>query len=614
MANGGFIEIIKLIEDGELVRAAIANRAPVQNDQNVRYLRDLFEAAMLGETIFARNRTVEIDAKVGQALYYNPTSQKFERALGNVQVDDETGLIEMSTSSQVWGVIYRKLSDTKADILLHGVADLDLSQAIDGDPEFGKVYYLSNTSAGKLTTARPPVGVSVLQVAGESTSGDDTYTVYVNTKFSDLLEAHRHYKFELVSEPAGETSPPTPGGRHTITSPDVNKEGWLPAGHAIFAGNAPPNAVFGYNISASSLANIWPPLPLASVSLEWSKGADKDLLGMLVPLGSDQLALINRDGIWWLSDCYDDVPWPVTLDTSAPDSISDSESSAECPRFLFPQMLLWFSKPIFHTAGTSVLSLTGSTGIRFVCTDDPAQEKTAGHLQALIDLSLLLGDSDRAGYVAMKTLDEDGVIHRGPIVESIKAGTSNVTLSSEASTDGKYVGNVIVSVSSDLEGGEVSIDTVRLDGVEEEFYQDTIALGFPAGRAAEFRGRLLIPAGITVPVGTKLKLRFWVLNRSTLDVPQDIFSLSYRRITMPSTVETPQALPTSAAEVVLGSLPAADVGVSSTADLYFTIESDEFTIAAGDIVLFTLTRQGNTDGYSGDLHLLRQRGVYVGAV
>ena len=135
----GFIEIIKLIQDGDLVKAAIANRAPASNDQNIRYLRDLFEAAMLGETIFARCRTVEIDTKVGMAVFYNPVSQEFERALGNVEVNAQ-GVFEMTTSSQVWGLIYRKLNSTKADILLHGVADIDLSQAIDGTPEAGKVY------------------------------------------------------------------------------------------------------------------------------------------------------------------------------------------------------------------------------------------------------------------------------------------------------------------------------------------------------------------------------------------------------------------------------------------------------------------------------------------
>ncbi len=62
MANdSGFLEIIELLRNGELVRAGTANRAPSQIDQNVRYLRDLFEAAALGETVYARGRTVDAD-------------------------------------------------------------------------------------------------------------------------------------------------------------------------------------------------------------------------------------------------------------------------------------------------------------------------------------------------------------------------------------------------------------------------------------------------------------------------------------------------------------------------------------------------------------------------
>ena len=604
----GFIDVLKLVQDGELVRAAITNRAPSQNDQNIRYLRELFEAAMLGETVFARNRTVEKDAKVGMAVFFDPVSQRFERAQGAVIVN-ESGYLETSASTQVWGIIQRKLNETKADILLHGTADVNLAEAIDDTPEPGKVYFLSNVAKGKLDLQRPPVGVTVLQVA--QANADGTHNVYVNTKFHDLLEAHRHYKFSLVPEPAGTTSPPTIGERHEITVADDTVEGWLPADHAAFAGKAPPGAAFGYNIAVSKLYHLWPPLPVEGAYLEWSKAADKDLLGMGVPLGSDQLCVINRDGIWWMSNCYGDVPWPTAY--TGNESISDSESVVECPRLLFPQLTLWFTKPIFQTTGSCVLSLTAAedSGLVITCVDtgDPA---STGHLLVDLDLSLVVTSDTEPGHLAFKTIDSAGRIKRGPVVESIKAGSSNVTLTSNVdAVSGKYYGNVVITVDLELDGKELAIDTVRLDGAEEEFYEDTIALGFRAGIRSAFRGRLNVPVGLTIPDGTELKLRLWLLNRSTVNVPADLFALSYRRIPAPPALVTPTALPTSAAEVSLASLPAASVDVASTANQYFTVESESFAVEAGDTILFTLTRAGDTDGYSGNVHLLRQRGIYV---
>ena len=50
-----------------------------------------------------------------------------------------------------------------------------------------------------------------------------------------------------------------------ITDADDNLAGWLPADHASFNGKAPHGAQFGYNFKQhSSLANSWPPLPMAS--------------------------------------------------------------------------------------------------------------------------------------------------------------------------------------------------------------------------------------------------------------------------------------------------------------------------------------------------------------
>jgi hypothetical protein len=433
----GFIEDIDFLRNGELVRAGVANRAPGQINQNVRQLRALFEAAELGETIYARGRTVEVDAKVGQPVFYNGVTQRYERGLAAVEVGDD-GQFYTAASAQIWGVVTFKHNSTSADILLHGVADLDLSESVVGTPTAG-LYYLSNSVAGRLQTARPPVGVLVMQVAGPNGSGK--YTCYVNARFTDMLEAHRHFKFGLVTEPAGDHTPPDSGERHVITSPDADVEGWLPASHASFDGNAPAGAAFGYNIAASPLASIWPPQPLDSAYLEWNRGEALDKLGMGVPLGQDQLCVIDRHGIWWMSDCYGDVPWPTGF---AGDSLSDEESvSIECPRELTPQMTIWFSKPVFSSVGAWVSSLQvkAGSGLSLVCPDD-GEPATTGHLLLDFLLDLLVDDSITAGHQVLKGVSE-GKLLQGPVVESLTVTGGYASLGSDVDpVDDKHYGNL----------------------------------------------------------------------------------------------------------------------------------------------------------------------------
>lgn len=697
--------LIELIQDGELVRAAIANRATRQVDDNVRYLRELFDAAMLGETVFARSRTVEEDAKVGMAVYWNPVTQQFERALGGVETEEATGELATTTSTQVWGVIYRKLLATKADILLHGTADIDLSEATDEDIEPGKLYFLSNSAPGKLTHRRPPVGVIVMQIAEDNADG--THTVYVNTKFQDLLESHRHYRFALAPIPAGDHSPPSPGGTHVITNPDPNLEGWLPATHANFDGKAPSGAKFGYNLAVSSLFHVWPPQPIETAVMELVRNRDIQPLhvynldespGVIIDaegVGSitagalgvrvgdrvlvsvkqiahvgiqvsearvisddvieivflntnaaqqtlsrfqgavqvfsnysekltqgltpvpDDLVIIDRNGIWWMSDCYGVVPWPVIY--GAVDSLSESVSSSvsvaeteetpeSCVIDIAMQLTLWFTKPLFQTTGTAVLSLRAveGSGLSIVCVDtgDPA---STGHLLLDLDIDLALaGEDDVPGYLVFKQL-ADGKLYRGPVVESVRPGSSNVQITG-TKIGSNYYGNLVITVDRNIDGREMQVDTVRLDGVTEEYYEETIALGFLAGRDAEYRGRVLIDADDDLPTGTTMKLRFTMLSRSGVTLPADLFSLTYRRVPEPATLLTPATLPVI--DTNLADIPVADISFSA-ADEYFLVESEAFVVVAGDIVFFTLRRQGDVDAYAGDVHVLRQRGLLV---
>lgn len=603
-----FSEIVRLVTDGDPVSAGVTNRGPITLDQNVKAVRDMLIAAMMGQTLFARDCVIETALKPGMPVYYNDNTAQFERALGTVATDPSTGAFTMSPSSIVWGIVFSKSASNVADVLLHGVADIDMSQAIDGDPVGGAIYYLSNAVAGKLVRQQPPVGIAVLQI-GPAVDAHKR-TVYVNSRFQDLLDGHRHYKFPLVAAPAGNVTPPAVGENHVITSPDSSHEGWLPASHAVFDGKAPAGAKFGYNLSASKLGPLWPPQPVEGAYLEWSKGVDHNILSMGVPTGAGQLVILDRHGIWWMSNCYDDVPWATDFDTSG--SLSDSGSLPDCPRQLVPQLSLWFSKPVFSGSGTwvSQLAVTPRSGLILTC-PDTGEAATTGPLLLDFDSSFLLEDTNVAGYQVVKTLDGKRLV-RGPVVSGLRPGSNNVVLTGGAAfgTNGTRVGPLTITVDQGLDGREVDVDIARLQGVDEEFFEGVIALGFAADRLATIRGRIQIPAVLDLPLAAQMKFRLWVVNRSNLTVPAELFTMSYRRIGQPSALLSPVNLPLNAAEVALAAIPAADVPVTAV-NQYFAMETESFTIAAGETILFSLSRAGNTDGFNSDVHLLRMRGIYV---
>jgi hypothetical protein len=536
-------------------------------------------------------------------VFFNANTKQFERALAAADIDNTTGAFVMSDTSQVWGVVLEKYSAKSADILLHGMATLNLSLAVVGDVTPG-LYYLSGITPGKLVRQRPPVGVTVLQVAAEVE--DDKHVVLVNTKFHDMLEAHRHYKFTLQVFPAGDHTPPEVGGTHEISNADASIEGWLPADDAIFDDKAPAGAKFGYNLSVSKLKNLWPPVPPEHADLQLFTGGTGEELGGSVPLGEDGLCVVNRYGLWWMSDCYGQVPWDPTFDSNS----SLSESLSECPTELERKLLIWFTRPVFDNSATWVASLQAreGSGLMVTCIDTGEDAKT-GSLLIDLDLSLTLGATNTPGHIVFKGLANRQFL-RGPVVESIKPVGTNLALISNVATgdDGQKYGELQLSVQTDLNAGEINVSVSRLEGVQEQYFNRVLGLGFSAGRNSSMRCKLEVPADLVLPDGTKAKLVLWVLNRSDSAIPANLFALTYRIIPRPT--DGPLALPLEASELDLASIPATDVEVTA-ANQYTELNSEAIAVAAGDILLFDVIRSGATDAFVADVHILKQFGKYV---
>lgn len=611
----GFISKSGQVNPGDPVTAGVANQLPRNAFDNTQFLKDIIDTAGIGQVVIARNVRTEPDAVVGSPLYLNPDTSRFERGLAGVTQDPTTLTFITNPAAQVWGVVRKKCSADTADVTLFGLDQIDISSVTESGTAVAGTYYLSQTTPGFLTSTTPPLRIPVLRADGLG-------KVFVQPQWRDLIEDHIHYRFELVAEPAGFHTPPFPDIRstHTIDSPDSDLPGWLPASDPIFAGKAPASAKFGYNLSQDPALNgIWPPIPLESASLVWSRGnrffsAFKDPDGAFPPstafvfvypsrqgeevqtIGPNPLAIVDQNGIWWMSDCYGEVPWSPLLNT--PVSASSSGSVSEtCPEEFPPTILLYFIKPNVASSKTVVTSLR-STDSRVIveCFPDGAAD-VVGDLQIRLNLDFASGADDLEGFLAFKEFDPDtNQFNRGPVVERIVAGTS-ISIVSESPA---AAGQGVVTINADVEPAdrELNVTLVRLDGVTEEFPSDVQMLGFPAGILTSYRAKINVPS-IGLPADPQLRFRFRIMGRVAGTLTE--LDLTARRI---PAAGTPVSLPTIDTPVVI----ATDFTTGGTNE-YQDVTSDPFDVEPGDVVVFSLTRDPAGDGYSGEIDIIQQVGL-----
>ena len=685
---------IKYIQEGEPVSPGTPNRPLRQLDQNINYLWSLIEAANLGSTVYAREQTVENEAELGMPVYWNSANSRFERGLAGTESDLNTGYIQTSASSQIWGIVAEKHEANLADILLFGYAKVDISAATgDSGTVPAGLYYLSGRTQGGLATQKPPISIPVLRADGAG-------SVFVNPTFMDALQNHQHYKFDLTMLPAGDTTPPATGAVHTITSPDSTLSGWLPADDAVFEGNAPAGAKFGYNLSADfALDNAWPPLPLESASIELLKNSIYDqgaslyrqllFAGSTIPsqgqdsqtfsvpgaqpgddvlvspltftndilfdghvtstdqvevratntaTGShvlstgivyvnifkdpdnwtptkvagqalDDLVVINRDGIWWMTDCYDNVPWATDYSSDA--SVSES-AGPSCPHVTIPQMLIYFAKVNFATDQSVVTSLESTDSrLKIYCrnTTDP---KSVGDLDIDLDLNFNISTDEEPGYLAFKSLDGES-FKRGPVAEGIYTTTpTNVTITGDANEyrdiGGNkrqvFFGNIGVNVNVDPTQ-ELSSQLVRLEGVTEE-HTPVLYLGLPNDYQSSYTVKFDVP--FDAPANSTFKYRVRIIGRVAGTLPQ--LSFSYIKSTRPDGLTPQNPVPDGASSAISDLITTGTLSLANSA-----VEATQSTgitgVQPGDIIYITVTRDpaDAADVYTGELGVMQQTGV-----
>lgn len=625
MTGRSFPSRIRHIQAGEPVSAGVTSRPDKAMEGRTNYLKEVIDQIEAGRALILRDQAVAPEVLEGQPVYWNADNDRYEQALAAVENTD-VGVFAPTASSDCIGMVLAKKVGNTADIVIWGVVAFPtLANAIATETIQVGRYYLSQTEAGQLVFQRPPVTVPVCYVLGPKDACDTNIWVFVQPTPRNFLEDHIHYQFELTARPAGDHVPPAPGEQHVITNADGTQLGWLPADDPSFNGKAPRGAKFGYNIAAhAGLNRVFPPIPVTAAVLEMYRPSPTEdpapaFYGLQrVP---SELLQVTNDGIWWLSDCYNEVPWPVDLDTTLSSSssslsaasISSSSAVATCPVPRAMQLIFSFLKMTFLTDRAVVTSLEPDEGEPFLFVNCDGEPAKTGALFARLIWTLLVED-DYAGGQALKGITETHRFKRGWVTEGLIAGADGVILTSTHSrlldpeaaagpaNPTVHQGLVTVDVQLDPTERELLPQLVVLGDALERVYKGITYLGFPNGRDSGIRAKFVVPSA-GLPTVPKLKIRVQLFGRGagTLTDMDASYYISVR-----PTIGVPT--PITAGDTTLGLA----TNVVVVADEIHEIESALLDIAAGDTIFVSLERAANgSPTYDYEIGLVRIGAILV---
>lgn len=622
--SNNWLNNIRHVSPGEPVKASIVGRPDRALEERTSYLKDRLDAAELGRALFDTDATISPDVVEGMPVFWNFQTQRYEKALAAVENDEVTQTLVTQASSDCIGILYSKKSNTLGDVVLRGIVRMpSIANAVDGTVNPGR-YYLSAIEPGKLTQQKPPVTVSVCYVQGAKDNCADDPWVVVMPQMRDFLDDHIHYRFELETTAAGTVV--HENGKYTITEPDAEAKGWLPADHAVFNGKAPAGALFGYNFKADlAISRVWPPVPIMAVAMLWDKGVD--LVGANeIPLGRDGLAICDLNGIWWMSDCTNDVPWVRDLNaTSSSSSAASSSTNAECPREERMRVIVVYLRMLFGNDRSVVTSLQPAPGSPITVVNCDGLPAKTGDLELDIDLNLAVMPPDVTGARVFKRVEDGYKIRPGWVTEGVVSGSPAIVIDSvkddpnyiraltaaektalgfsPSSTVTAHQGLVKITFDDALAEREIAPQIIRLSDVVERLYLDIPYLGFPAGQDSLIRVRFPV---VSSGLGTALQMRVraQLFGRVAGTLPELV--ATYRILARPESGEI--ALPQ---EDVTPNL-VFESGIAVAKDSAVEVNSAAFTVNQGDTVLVTLRRPligGNPDAFLGEVGLLRLSGI-----
>ncbi len=578
------------IVDGEPVSAATDN----QRINALRINQDRLAAAILA-------------LKAGrQVLLFNQTAAEACDARGIPVVwDDDTARFRptditdfVNSRLYVWGtveVVYPTITATmdgnvrQFDILLTGVQDLSGDELLGltgtATPAEGAMFVSSVT--GQITPTPPevfrPVPVGTYKAN----------MLAVNTQVTGIGSYSRRY--QLVCEPAGVHVPPSDPNPHVVTSPNTGLPGWLPINQ--FVVDYPVGAVFGYNRNEDpDLLELLEGFEASTAWFELDRG---DGIGSGLPT---ELIQLTETGIWWMSDCYGQVPWPLemTTDGVARPTVTPSVG---CPVIPAYRLTLWVDRPAAERE-FGVRSITSGDGT--IVTDEDDVEADTGNLI----VALRADPDEERSAVALRSFGPDGVAS-GPVVEAIRvagpgvimSGGTNVPVDPEDPGGPQAKSGTVTVTILPPSLAQLMPGRIWMNGTGEDTDGSAYFITMTNARPTALIMRFDVPITESEdPINVKVVLQV----RGSIAGTCPPLAVSVRRVPRPvvgAASEAPTVLDDAVGNTTTGSF----TGVGYIR----SVETPEFEIASNETVFVILEREGPGDGYGGVLGLMSQYLTFV---
>jgi hypothetical protein len=558
--NTPYAEVVRLITDGEAVSASVTNRAAQDLSQRTQNLRESLQTLASGQSLIATNVAIQSGLAVGAPVYLagaTYTAAKASAGSGSVP----------SAESLVVGLVQAKTTDTSGSVAFAGrISVPDWSVITEDGLATPGAYYLSATSAGKLSRNRSSVSIYVGFLAADGT--------FIIQPRQPAYGDHDHTVFTLVGTPAGTVVDPAIGGTHTVNTPNPASRGWLPANATYFPGwtlgvQIPSNAKFGYNLqhaSDASLLSSFPPVPADS-----AVAVQAGITVTPSPL------FINAYGIWWLDDTYGNAPWPVDYATTT----------------TAPTIQLWLTRASLLAGSTGVTSLSGSGSsvLPVSVVNGSGEAATTGPLLINIPALLTVTTSADNGELAIKSTTGNTQA-KGPVAARIKPGANvSITATHGDSTNGYYGLLTIAAATASGYAGDGVVTT--LSNAAFAFVNNSQVIQFSPGLAATASWALTVSelAAATVTLTPII----WLHGSVAEAVPA---SFTYRtKVVTPTIGGVDMAAAWSS--------PVAISGLTLTANYIYALSMASFSVPKGSSVIVQISRAGDVDSYSGQLNIAR---------
>lgn len=560
-----FKEVVRLMSNGDPVDAANTNKPAQDLTQRTAHLKEVLDALEAGQLLRMTNAVLQAGMIVGTPLYLD-IDNVFKPALAAI-ADDTVGGVTAG-SGYVFGVLLALDTATSGTVALGGrissITSIQWAAVMEDAAFVAGHYFLSSENEGKITLEPGPLAIYVGQALPDGT--------FLAKVAPPVYGAHTHFHFELIGAPAGTVVDPGVGVDHVVTTPNTAVRGWLPAVSPYFPTiQIPAGAKFGYNIQhpdEAELRAVFPPIPLEGVTFDQG--------GAILNAGS---ITINQFGIWWMTDDYGTAPWPVDYSVSL---------TAEIVHFWFSRVLFATSNSVVtrienHPQSVLTLEFVNSSGV-------PAASGRI--LVRCSDLLPNLNDTDE-GALGLKSI-VSGKHRRGPVVSRILPGAGvSITAVNGSIADGFYGPMTISVTNSDALQGNAAL--VNLANAREDTLDGVQVVTLPTGRNVAPIFNLEISR--LAPPTSSLRLKVWLHSSLTGTVPAGA-TIDYR-IIPPAGTNT--ALPTGWTNLATLAGTAVVAGQAKE----FDITPDIAAVPAGSLILVRLSRLGATDGFTGNLGIIR---------